>query len=115
MQIQVRLGPHIGIQQTPLGPIEVEHAQHIIWASTDGKPELQVGYVGKQPNAPINLLRQPNGQEWPEAVKAAVRAQIAEQLGAGVRSESQPPPWQPELDDDEGFDFEDDELACEED
>lgn len=102
MPIIAGLIPHRGIQRTALGPIEIEHDQWIIWAAEEGRGELQVGYVGKHRDAPINWLRQPNGQPWPEPVKQAVRAKIAEQLGGGARQESQSPlrlPPDDELDD----------------
>jgi len=97
MDIQVELRPHIGKQPTAFGPIEVEHNQWMIFARREGGPMLHVGYVGKQPNAPINFLRQPNGQPWPEAVKEIVRQAIAEECGDGSRSEAEPPePEDPE-------------------
>lgn len=103
--IVVGLIPHVGVQATPLGPVQVEHDQWIIWAARRGEGELQVGYVGKKPGSPINFLRQPNGQPWPELIKQAVRDYVAAELGAGDRRESQPPPPSPpepeEWDDDE--------------
>jgi len=104
--IAVELRPHKGIQRTALGPVEVEHDQYMIFAQGGDGPLCHVGYVGKQPLAPVNFLRQPSGQPWPEPIKQAVREAIATQLGAGERRECQPPELQPE--EDEADDFDDD-------
>lgn len=89
--ITIELRPHVGQQRTALGPVNVEFAQRLIFATGENGQTLQVGLVGTQPGAPINFLRQPNGQEWPPAVKDLVRQAVARELGAGVRREGQPP------------------------
>ena len=102
LNILVGLKPHIGTQRTPLGDVEVEFSQYFIWAAKPGEGEIVVGLVGKQPGAPINFYRQPNGQPWPEAIKQAVREHVAAMLGAGERREGQPPaPAPPELEEEE--------------
>lgn len=107
--IDVELRPHRGFQQTRLGPLPVEHNQYEIYAGKPGERRQRIGYVGKQPNAPINFLRQPNGQEWPEVVKQAVRQAIANKLpGDDERREAQPPEQQPD-EPDELIELEEDE------
>jgi len=97
--IKVELRKHVGIQQTRLGSIEVEHAQRLIMVTlvqNDGtEATSQVGLVGTQPGAPINFMRQPSGQEWPKPIKDAVRKQVALELGDESRNEAQPPAPQP--------------------
>jgi len=106
--IDVELRPHIGTQQTRLGPVQVEHDQYIIMAGRHGDQMLHIGYVGKAPGAPINFLRQDNGQPWPGPIKIAVREAIAQQLGSGARREGQPP--EPTPPDDFDDDWDDDDL-----
>lgn len=104
----VELRRHKGLQPTPVGPVEVTFEQYQILVSQSEpvqSAQMHVGYVGTQPNAPINWLRMPGGNEWPEVIKQAVREQIAAELGDGSRKEGQPPPVQvvsadPEDDDD---------------
>lgn len=48
---KIELKPHKGIQRSVFGPIEVEFDQWMIYANG-----LHVGYVGKQPSAPINIF-----------------------------------------------------------
>jgi hypothetical protein len=91
MDIHVELRPHTGLMNTQLGRVEITHAQKIIMAGKPDGPLLQVGYVATHPGAPINFLRQADGREWPKPIKDAVRAAVAEELGAGERRESQPP------------------------
>jgi hypothetical protein len=100
----VELKRHKGMQATPFGPVEVTFEQYLILVRQLQPAEsapMHVGYVGTQPNAPINWLRMPNGNEWPEPIKQAVRQHIAYELGLGTRKEGQPPAVQPaeELDD----------------
>jgi len=101
----VELRQHKGIQATPVGPVEIFFAQYqILVKQTEPvqSAEMHCGYVGTQPGAPINWLRMPNGSEWPEPIKQAVRDHIAVELGAGTRKEGQPPELRvvPEEDDD---------------
>jgi hypothetical protein len=94
MQITVELRPHVHYRKTALGRVPVVYAQSKIFARDASDPTSQwilVGYVGTQPDAPINYLRAPDGLAWPEPIKQIIRAAIADQMGAGQRRESQPP------------------------
>jgi hypothetical protein len=111
MHIEIKLERHIHQMRTPLGLVPVEYDQRRILgrdASDPANPWLLIGYVGTQQMAPINFVRDPQGREWPQAVKQLVRDQVAEQLGAGPRRESQPPDIQPAEPEPEQLDDEDD-------
>lgn len=90
--IEVELRPHVGVMQTRFGPVKVQQNQFIILAGPDGGDVVQVGYVGKQAGAPINWIRDANGQPFPDLIKGAVREAIATELGQAERREAQPPP-----------------------
>jgi len=67
---KIDLKPHKGVMRSILGPIEVEHDQFMIYVNG-----LHVGYVGKQPGAPINIF-----QEVGKSMLADIRAEVAKQL-----------------------------------
>lgn len=68
---KVTFKPHIGVQRSIFGPIEVEHDQYMIFING-----MHVGYVGKAAGSPINIFA-----EVPKSVIADIRQAVAEQHG----------------------------------
>lgn len=56
MKLITRLEQQKVMQETRLGATMVDVPQMQIFAKLNDNPELMVGYVGTQPNAPINLI-----------------------------------------------------------
>ena len=69
---KIELKPHKGIQRSMFGPIEVEHNQWMIYSNG-----LHVGYVGKDPGAPINIFA-----DLPKSMLLELRKAIEEEMGA---------------------------------
>lgn len=70
--MKVVLRPHVGIQRSPIGPIEVEHNQWIVIA--DG---LHVGYIGKDAGSPLNLIF-----GFPESFVRELKKEVAILVGS---------------------------------
>lgn len=53
----VRLKKHVGIMNSTLGSIEVEHDQYMVEGlHEDTEQWILLGYIGKAANAPLNLI-----------------------------------------------------------
>jgi len=90
MQLTVELRQHIGTAQTELGPVEVEHNQFIVMASTPfSKHPIHVGYVGKQKGAPFNGLH--SFRKLPQELKSAVQRELAKQKSEDTVRMFEPP------------------------
>lgn len=53
-EVKIELRPHIGVMDSPLGPVHVEHDQWIVVAVV-GDMKQQVGYMRKASGAPLLL------------------------------------------------------------
>ena len=94
MKLTVELRPHIGLQQTDFGPVEVEHDQYMVFVSgeTTSHP-VQMGYVGKALGAPFNGLE--TFAKLPQVLQTDIVAQINAKLG-GTRKVGVPVLDEPE-------------------
>ena len=99
MQVSVELRPHVGITQTPLGPVEVDHKQFLVMASTQfTENPVCVGYVGTQDGAPFNGLHP--FRKLPQDVKDQIIELVtAAKGGTTVKVFEPPPPIIPDEDD----------------
>ena len=88
VEVNVELRPHKGIQQTPLGPVEVTHAQMLVLASVGSNPLRHVAYVGTQPNAPFNGL--PQFTDLPAEYQEAIVAKTTAMMASGEHAVSTP-------------------------
>lgn len=78
--MQVELRPHIGGHMVTGQPVDLRQDRIFV----DGQ---HVGYVGRSPDAPINLIV----SAPPEELTAAVREAVAAKYGPGTRALSAPP------------------------
>jgi len=80
--VEIELRPHIGRNyNSAMGCIvDIEHSQWIVLASVNGSPMKQVGYVGKQANAPLNGTSDLRG--LPAPIREQVREEVQRKLGA---------------------------------
>lgn len=96
MQVEVELRPHKGLQQTPLGPVEVEHDQWLVMARTDwtGGNWVHVGYIGKpsptSPSPPFNGLE--TFRRLPVQFKDAICSRVRSLIGTDAMRVCEPPP-----------------------
>ncbi len=85
MNLNIELKPHVGIENTAAGPQEVEFDQFIIVASGEALTKatklksIELGYVGKQPGAPINYL--PAANRFGQKVLDEITKVIKQKLG----------------------------------
>lgn len=90
MTIEVKLDPHIGIQNTPLGPMEVDLGQYLVMAQTEHTEGwVHVGYICRpcptNPRPPFNGLE--NFRKLPQTAKDEIVQKVAEAIGlASVRA-----------------------------
>lgn len=69
----VRLQPHRGIMPTELGPREVEHDQYQVFGLHEITGQwILLGYIGKAPSAPLNLIVHCPTDEVREEIRLAV-------------------------------------------
>ena len=106
MQVEIELRPHKGIQQTELGPVEVELKQWLVMAKTNWLVDrwLHVGYVcypcSANPSPPFNGLE--SFRKLPEAYKQQIADQVRAKVGtAAMRVHEPPEPVVIEDDDDD--------------
>lgn len=68
--LKLKIVPHVGIQNTIAGPVEVDVGQWQIFASTDGsEPNVRIGYLGYQANSHIQPIADLPEEMWQEVVK----------------------------------------------
>ena len=86
MDLQVVLERHVGKQQTILGEVDVDLKQFRVFLQSEdlkkarGNDRIHIGYVGDQPNAPLNLTAPRElfpSAVW-EKIREAVRVALAE-------------------------------------
>lgn len=70
--IEVTLKPHVGLQSTRIGVLEVDLGQWMIYANN-----IHVGYVSKKPGTLINLIH----MTLPLSAKDEIRRQVDLLLG----------------------------------
>lgn len=76
MGLAVNLKPHVVEQPTVLGPVKKTLPQFQIWGQIDSHPKALLGYVGTQPNAPINIIV----PDLPAELVSAIHEQVKSQL-----------------------------------
>ena len=94
-QVEVRLVPHVGMQETPFGPVEVDLGQYFVMAQADDFRWLHMGYICKpcasNPTPPFNGLD--HFRVLPQPLKDEIVSRVAELLGQGrVRVTELPEP-----------------------
>ena len=95
IETTVRLQPHIGVQETQLGPAEVDLGQYLVMAQTEhtGFRWVHLGYICKptasNPHPPFNGLD--NFRTLPPALKEQIAAQVRRELGVVSMAVTEPP------------------------
>lgn len=77
MGLKITLTDHVVEQPTLLGPIKKTLPQKQIWGQLDKHPKALLGYVGTQPNAPINIIVPDLPAELVEQIQSQVKDQLA--------------------------------------
>lgn len=94
MSITVRLVQQKVTRETRLGPTSVDVPQMQIFATLDSNAEVMVGYVGTQPDAPINLIFPDLPSNLVDEIEKQVRSLRQESLS---KSEIATPPTSDQL------------------
>ena len=87
-KLEVKLEPHIGIQNTPLGPMEVDLGQYLVMAQTEHTDYkwVHLGYICKP--CPTNLTPPFNGLDnfrvLPQSLKDEIVRRVAELMQTGI-------------------------------
>ena len=80
MQVDIELRPHVGVTQTPLGPVQVELDQYMVMATApEAERPLFCGFVCKHQGAPFNGSFE--FARLPKALKDAIHNGVKEKLG----------------------------------
>lgn len=91
VEMQVRLDPHVGEQETPAGKVKVTLPQKVIMVfNPDTEQWVWSGYVGLEADAHVNIILSGYTPEQLEGIKAA----IAKLKGAEPKSLAQAKPLQ---------------------
>lgn len=77
MGLKITLTDHVVEQPTLLGPVKKTLPQKQIWGQMDSHPKALLGYVGTQPNAPINIIVPDLPPELVEQIQDQVKSQLA--------------------------------------
>lgn len=85
--IAVELKPHVGVEDTPVGRVQVEHDQWLVMARGEEQSQATlVGYIGKatgRPLCPISTFVE-LPREAQSEIHAAVNALLGEERPMGV-------------------------------
>lgn len=72
----VRLQKHVGVMNSTLGPVEIEHDQYMVFGLNEETEQwILLGYVGKSANAPLNLIVHCPTDAVREEIRQAVEAE----------------------------------------
>lgn len=87
MQLEIKLEPHVGMQMTAVGPVEVELGQYRVMAQTEhtGYRWVHLGYICKpcasNPTPPFNGLD--NFRTLPQSIKDEIAEKVRTMLQLG--------------------------------
>lgn len=95
--VEVELRPHIGKNYNKKlnQVVEIEHDQFVVMASVNGSSMVQIGYIGKSQDAPLNGID--TMRALPKHIQEQITQEVAEKLGRGEVKTFVPAPIVPEL------------------
>ena len=85
-ELKILLKPHIGVMNSPLGPVNVEHDQWLVVVEYGGMKQ-HVGYLTKKEHAPLRWIPYRGeavssyGRQMVEQIEAACAAERDKALG----------------------------------